>query len=147
MQIFYKNLLFNDKPLVKRSIMTYKNAQDRIVFDLSLLEQMDDNGYVADILRTYLNTSPEQLGQLNKACSSNSFTAVFKLAHRLKGSTSLLMATDLLKILGKLEESAKDEISDGLTMLAEEANEEYKNLAIALKEHLKSISSSDKISI
>jgi HPt (histidine-containing phosphotransfer) domain-containing protein len=127
--------------------MTYENPKDGILFDLSLLEEMDDNEYVAEILTTYLNSSPDLLNELNKACSSNSFTAVFKLTHNLKGSTSLLMATGLLKILGKLEEFAKAEISDGLAVVAEQANEEYKKLAIPLKEHLKSILSGSKVSI
>jgi hypothetical protein len=68
------------------------------------------------------------------------------MAHKLKSSAGLLQANGLLKILVKLEEFAKAQISDGLTVLAEQAGEEYKKLEDPLKDFVKNIGASSYVS-
>lgn len=136
----YKKIseLINEvEPAKKIPFMTNEKPQNEMLFDLSLLEEMDDNEYVVEILTTYLENSSPVLNELYEACKSASFDAVYKAAHKLKGSTGLLQANSLLKILVKLEEFAKSEISDGLIVLGEQANEEYKKLENPLKEYIK----------
>jgi hypothetical protein len=79
------------------------------------------------------------LNELKRACISNKYDAVNKMAHKLKSSTGLLKANLLLNVLIKIEETAKDEKNGGLAELAELANEEYKKIEIPLKEHLRKI--------
>ena len=100
---------------------------------------MDDNEYVSDILTIFLGNTPKELYELKRACISNKFDAVYKMAHKLKGSTGLLQANLLLNVLIKIEETAKAEKDDGLAKLAELANEEYKKIEVPLKKHLRNI--------
>ena len=135
-------LINQNPPVQKLPLMTNEKPQNETLFDLSLLEEMDDNEYVAEILTTYLNNAPAELCELSKACNAASFDAVYKAAHKLKGSTGLLQATSLLKILTKLEEFAKAGIGEGLLVLAGQAGEEYKKIEDPLKVYLKNIGSS-----
>ena len=116
------------------------------LFDLSILHEMDDNEYIKDILTIFLNNTPDELNDLKKACSSKNFESICKMAHKLKSSAGLLQANGLLKILVKLEEFAKAQISDGLTVLAEQAGEEYKKLENLLKDCVKNIGASSYVS-
>ncbi|MEP6948563.1 MAG: PAS domain S-box protein [Ginsengibacter sp.] len=109
------------------------------LFDLSLLEEMDDNEYLSEILTIFLNNTPKELQDLKRACISNKFDDAYKLAHKLKGGTGLLQAGFLLNVLTKIEENAKVQKSDELAKLAELANKEYKKIEIPLKEHLRKI--------
>jgi PAS domain S-box-containing protein len=112
---------------------------DEKLFDLGLLEEMDENEYVSDILSVFLDTTPRELNELKEACISNEFDTVYKMAHKLKSSAGLLQATFLLNILTKLEETAKAKNNDELPKLAALANREYKKIETPLKEHLKNI--------
>jgi len=109
------------------------------LFDLGLLEEMDDNEYVAEILTIFLGSTPKELYELKRACISNKFDAVYKIAHKLKSSAGLLQANLLLNVLIKIEETAKAEKNDELAELAELVNEEYKKIEIPLKVHLRNI--------
>ncbi len=134
------------KPIKLPNMNTEKQSSENL-FDLSLLQEMDDNEYTAEILSIYLKNSPGELEDLRKACAAIAFDNVYKAAHKIKGSTGLIQANGLLKILVKIEEFAKAEISEGLNVLADQANEEYKKLAIPLKDYLKSISSGSNVTI
>ena len=121
------------------SVAVIEKPNNENLFDLSLLEEMDDNEYVSDILTIFLGNTPKELYELKRACISNKFDAVYKMAHKLKSSAGLLQANFLLNVLIKIEETAKAEKNDELTKLAELANEEYKKIEIPLKEHLRNI--------
>jgi HPt (histidine-containing phosphotransfer) domain-containing protein len=114
-------------------------VSDEILFDLSLLEEMDDDEYVADILTIFLGDTPKEFNDLKKACFLNKCDDVYKMAHKIKGSAGLLQANFLLNRLIKIEEIAKAGKSDELVKLAELANEEYKKIEIPLKAHLRNI--------
>ncbi len=136
----YKRIsqLLNEGP-TKPLIMETKMNTTENLFDLSLLHEMDDNEYVAEILATYLNNTPGELNDLMKACSRNEFDNIYKLAHKLKGSAGLLYANGILRILSKIEEFAKAEIKEGLHVLAQQAVDEFKKIETPLKEILKNI--------
>lgn len=112
------------------------------LFDLSLLEEMDDNEYVSEIVGIFLSNTPSELNDLKKACASNRYADAYKMAHKLKSSTGLLKASFLSNVLIKIEDFAKTEKKEGLLTLAEQAQEEYKKLETPLKEHLKSVRAS-----
>mgnify|MGYP000170865313 CR=1 FL=1 len=134
------NLLLSDN-LLNYSAAIFEKTDHEKLFDLSLLEEMDDNEYVSEILTMFLNNTPNELSELETACGSVQFDTVYKLAHKLKSSTGLLKANNLLNILIKIEEDAKAENISTLGKLVELANEEYKKIEIPLQNHLKSVQS------
>ncbi|MEP6584571.1 MAG: ATP-binding protein, partial [Ginsengibacter sp.] len=136
----YKRIseLLNEVP-TKPLIMETKTTTNENLFDLSLLQEMDDNEYIAEILATYLANSPGELKDLQKVCSDLQFEAIYKAAHKLKGSAGLLYAHGLLRILSKIEEFAKAEIKEGLPVLAQQALDEFSKIEAPLKETLKNI--------
>ena len=136
----YKRIsqLINEES-TKPLIMENKTTTNENLFDLSLLQEMDDNEYIAEILTTYLGSTPGELRELKKICAANQFDAIYKMAHKLKGSSGLLYAHGILRILSKIEEFAKAEIKEGLTVLAQQANDEFVKIEAPLKEVLKNI--------
>jgi PAS domain S-box-containing protein len=132
------SLLLGNKPDNGPVAIIEKQVNENL-FDLSLLEEMDDNEYLSDILTIFLDTTPKELNQLTRACVSNKFEDAYKLAHKIKGSSGLLQATFLLNVLVKIEENAKDEKRGELAKLAELANKEYKKIEIPLRDHLRDI--------
>ena len=116
-----------------------EKPQKENLFDLCLLEEMDDNEYMSDVLDIFLKNTPTELDELNRACNANKYETVYKMAHKLKSSTGLLKANNLLNVLIKIEDTAKAEKNDGLAKLADIANEEYKKIETPLREHLKNI--------
>jgi len=124
---------------VNDSVVTVNKPGDELLFDLSLVEEMDDDEYVADILTIFLGETPKEFNDLKKACFLNKCDDVYKMAHKIKGSAGLLQTNALLNLLVKLEESAKAGKNDELVKLAELANEEYKKIETPLKAHLRNI--------
>jgi HPt (histidine-containing phosphotransfer) domain-containing protein len=127
-----------EKP-ISNSVGVITKPGNENLFDLSLLEEMDNNEFVSDILTIFLGNTPKELYELKRACISNKFDAAYKMAHKIKGSTGLFQANFLLNVLIKIEETASAEKKDELAKLAELANEEYKKIEIPLKEHLRNI--------
>ncbi|HEV8084024.1 MAG TPA: PAS domain S-box protein [Chitinophagaceae bacterium] len=144
----YKRIteLLNEQS-TKPIIMETKTTTNENLFDLSLLQEMDDNEYIAEILTTYLGNTPGELKELKKICSDNQFDAIYKMAHKLKGSSGLLYAHGILRILSKIEEFAKAEIKEGLPVLAQQASDEFLKIEAPLKEILKNIQKESHVSI
>lgn len=144
----YKRIseLLNEEP-TKPIIMETKTTTNENLFDLSLLQEMDDNEYIAEILTTYLDNTPGELKELRKVCSDNQFDAIYKMAHKLKGSAGLLYAHGILRILSKIEEFAKAKNKEGLTVLAQQAQDEFKKIEAPLKEVLKDLQAEVRMTV
>ena len=144
----YKRIseLLNEEP-TKPINMETKTTTNENLFDLSLLQEMDDNEYIAEILTTYLDNTPGELRELQKACSDIQFDAIYKMAHKLKGSAGLLYAHGILRILSKIEEFAKAENKEGMQVLAQQACDEFKKIEAPLKEVLKNIQAEVRMSV
>ena len=123
----------------QENLPTVDKNDSEILFDLSLVEEMDDNEYVSDILTIFLGNTPKELNDLKNACIADNYDLVHKMAHKIKGSAGLLQANSLLNILIRIEELAKAEKNDDLAKLAEVAKEEYKKIETPLKERLRNI--------
>lgn len=121
---------------------TIKKIDDRgnnDVYDLSLLEEMNDDDYLADILQIFLENTPVELNELKLACVDGKFDEAYKVAHKLKSSAGLLKAENLLVILNKIEEQAKSRDSHCFARLAQLANENFLELVAPLQKHLSGI--------
>jgi PAS domain S-box-containing protein len=130
--------LLGDKSINNLAQSVDKPVNENL-YDLSLLEEMDDNEYLSEILTIFLNKTPNEINELQQACNSNQFEDAYKIAHKLKSSAGLLKANNLLSVLIKIEENAKAEKSDELVKLAELANAEYKRIETPLCSQLKNI--------
>ncbi len=117
------------------------------LYDLSLLEEMNDNDYLADILQIFLENTPIELDELKVACKANDFDAAYKVAHKLKSSAGLLKTENLLVVLIKIEEQAKSHDSHCFGRLAELANENFHELINPLQEHLSGIRAGLRVAV
>jgi PAS domain S-box-containing protein len=116
-----------------------KKPDSENLFDLSLIEEMDDNEYLSSVLFTFLNKTPDDLKELKNAFASHQIDSVYKIAHKLKTSVGLFKANELFNILTQIEESTKSEINDDLAKLIELANKEYKKIKTPLQKILNEI--------
>ena len=130
--------LMADRP-AGDSVEVINNPNHEELFDLSLLQEMDDNEYTSEILTIFLGDTPKDLNELKRMSISNNYEAVYKMAHKIKGSAGLLQATFFLNVLIKIEETAKAAKNDELINLAELAHEEYKKIELPLKVYLRNI--------
>jgi len=132
------SMLLGETPVTDCHAVIEKPDNENL-FDLCLLEEMDDNEYLSEILTIFLENTPNELNELQKACTFAQFDDVYKMAHKLKSSTGLLKADNLVNVLKTIEGNAKAEKNEDLAKLADLANEEYKKIEIPLQEHLKKI--------
>jgi len=133
------SLLLGDIPGGEPVVAIIEKSRSENLFDLSLLEEMNDNEYLSEILTIFLGNTPNELNELKSASIAGQFDVVYKIAHKLKGSTGLFQATFLSDVLERIENTARGGKNDALPMLVGLANEEYKRIEIPLKEHLKKI--------
>jgi CheY-like chemotaxis protein len=123
----------------QESIFTDTVSVIEKLYDLSLLEEMDDNEYIVEIVSIFLNETPKELAEMQKAAISGKIDIVYAKAHKLKSSTGLLQADTLLQILKHIEGISKSGSGSDVIKLVESANEEYKKIEVALSKHLKNI--------
>jgi HPt (histidine-containing phosphotransfer) domain-containing protein len=109
------------------------------LYDLNLLEEMNNDDYLAAILQMFLENTPIELNELKLACVDGKFDDAYKVAHKLKISADLLKAENLLVIIDKIEEQAKNRDSRCFPRLAQLANENFLELVTPLQKHLSGI--------
>ncbi|MDV6220978.1 PAS domain S-box protein [Flavitalea sp. BT771] len=77
-------------------------------YSLSLLEEVGDEGYLLDILNTFLTNLPEQLAELQDAGKAKDHDRLFFISHKLKGSCGMLQAATLIEKLAIIQQLAKE---------------------------------------
>jgi len=115
------------------------------LFNLSLVEEMEDTEYLLSILGTFLNKTPADLKEIENEFAAGHFENVYKIAHKLKSSVGLFKASGLFGILTKIEESIKNKINEGLAKLIELANKEYRKIETPLQQHLNNLQTDPSI--
>lgn len=138
---FYKRLglLITEKAKNHSVEIVEKTHSDCSLFDLSLLEEMDDKEYIASTLSIFLKETPVDLDALHKACASGQFAEAYNIAHKLKSLGWLIKANCFTGVFIEIEEHARAKKADGFVNLAEQAKDEYKNLEVPLQSYLKNI--------
>ena len=109
------------------------------LFDLSLLEEMDDNEYLSEVLSIFLTNTPTELNDLEEACIDKQFENCYKMAHKLKSSAGILQAKYLLQALVQMEDAAKAENAQEILHLCKELKAAYKKIEPPLQIHLTGI--------
>ena len=111
------------------------------LYDLSMLEEMDDDDYLAEIVSIFLKETPKEISEMRKAYVCSKPDIIYKQAHKLKSSTGLIQANRLSGILVQIEEIGKSgKVNDSLLTLIENAQLEYRKLEDSLQKRLKKIS-------
>jgi CheY-like chemotaxis protein len=105
-------------------------------FDLSLLEEMDDNEYLIEILSLFLENTPAEIRSLEEALQAEDTDAIYKISHKLKSSVGLLQAQALLQLLERIEKVSKSGSMHNLSVLFGNMKEEYKNIENHLQKHV-----------
>jgi CheY-like chemotaxis protein len=137
---FYKrlSLLVSEKTTANPIAINEEPCTDGL-YDLSLLEEMDDKGYISDILTIFLEETPVDLKALHKACVASDFHRGHQIAHKLKSLSWLIKANCLASPLVKIEEDTKAEKSETLVHLSELAGDEFEKIDKPLRDYLKNI--------
>jgi HPt (histidine-containing phosphotransfer) domain-containing protein len=81
------------------------------LLDLSVLYQLanNDQGYINEVLRLYLENVPEGLQKLEKAVrKTNDFELIQRSAHAIKASASIIKIRKMHDNLAKIESMARD---------------------------------------
>ena len=116
-------------------------AADESLYDLSILEEMDDKEYIVEIVSMFLKDTPGELKEIKAALAAGNTEVVYKKAHKLKSSAGILQAQRLIDLLTDLERIAKTEKIDAdLSILLENVQRQYKDLEQALQQLLKKMS-------
>jgi len=114
--------------------------KDQKLFDLSFLEEMDGNNFIAEVLTLFIRETEEDLAAMKLACDTGAFDTVCEIAHKLKGSTGMIQANTLWTLLEQIEELAKS--SDSRVQVADhvlKASLEFDRLKTALQQFLKEL--------
>ncbi len=107
-------------------------------YDLSMLEEMEDDDYLIEIISIFLNETPRELTEMRKAFTSGKADVVCKQAHKLKSSSGLIQATSLSVFLTQIEDMAKQgKMNDLLLKSIENAQEVYRKIEVKLKDHIR----------
>ena len=125
----------------------FKNTDEPVAFstgenlyDLSMLEEMDDNEYLAEMLTIYLKETPVELKEIREALTAGKTEIICKKAHKLKNSAGVLQANNLIQLLAETETIAKSgKVNEELVALVADIHKEHKNIEYGLKKHLETL--------
>ncbi len=91
------------------------------LFDLSLLEELDDNESLLDVLSLFLDNTPSEVKNLPVLFEQQNWVALHKITHKIKGAIAILQAKELAELLSKIEENAKE--VKNLSILADQVSD------------------------
>jgi HPt (histidine-containing phosphotransfer) domain-containing protein len=108
-----------------------------LLYDLSMLEEMDDAEYLLEVIDLLLQETPKDIKELQDAFKLGKADNVYKKAHKLKSSSGIIQAEALTAVLGDIETLGKKGIiSDELKGLIEHAAEEYGHIEKSLQKYV-----------
>jgi HPt (histidine-containing phosphotransfer) domain-containing protein len=120
----------------------YKNTMliPAALYDLSMLEEMDDAEYLLEVLDLLLQETPKDIKELQEALRAGKADVVYKKAHKLKSSSGVIQAENLSLLLEEIEAlGKKGVVNDGLKGLVEKAVNEYKLIEKSLKAYVETL--------
>jgi HPt (histidine-containing phosphotransfer) domain-containing protein len=95
------------------------------LFDLSNLNEMlgGDKKAILQMVKIFLQATPESLSELNKCYKKEDMQGVSKLAHKLKSSVDIFSITEIKQDIRRLENNTRDSINlDEVPELVEKIN-------------------------
>ncbi|GAB2838340.1 Hpt domain-containing protein [Ferruginibacter profundus] len=110
------------------------------LYNLSMLEEMDDPGYLHEVLTLILQDSPKEIKEMKAALQAGNIAMVCKKAHQLKGSAGVIQAEKLVHLLNSIEITGKNGGSiNVLNDLLKATIEEYCLVEMGLKIYIESL--------
>ena len=104
------------------------------LYDLSMLEEMDDNEYVLELLTILLQDTPVELKEMKEAVRAGKADIVCQKAHKLKSSAGIIQADKLNALLADIETMGKKgSVNNELICQVENAVNQYYRIEKALK--------------
>lgn len=104
------------------------------LYDLSMLEEMDDTEYLLDMLTTLLHEAPKDIKEMQLALVAGKIDIVCKQAHKLKSSAGIIQAEKLIALLEDIEAIGKKGANGNeLISLIENAAQQYNCIEKALQ--------------
>jgi len=106
-------------------------------YDLSMLEEMEDNEYLLEVLTVLLNEMPADIKEMKQAAQEGKTDIVCKKAHKLKGSAGVIQAEKLITMLEEIEAIGKKGTINGeMNSFLEIASQEYSSIEKSLKGYI-----------
>ena len=96
------------------------------LFDLTNLNEMlgGDKKAILQMVKIFLQATPESLNELNKCYKKDDLQGVSKLAHKLKSSVDIFAIQDIKQDIRRLENNTRDNINlDEVPELVEKLND------------------------
>jgi HPt (histidine-containing phosphotransfer) domain-containing protein len=110
------------------------------LYDLSMLEEMDDTDYLLEVITLVLQDTPKDIKEMKEALQSGTIDIVCKKAHKLKSSAGVIQAEKLTTLLSSIELTGKNGGSvTVLTELLKDTIEEYCLIEMGLKIYIQSL--------
>lgn len=107
------------------------------LYDLSMLEEMDDAEYLHEMLAILLREAPKDLKEMKEALLVGNIDLVCQKAHKLKSSAGIIQAEKLVTIVDDIEVMGKNGATfNQLLCFIDNAALEYSCIEKALKIHL-----------
>ncbi|MEO7522601.1 MAG: Hpt domain-containing protein, partial [Ferruginibacter sp.] len=134
-------LLLNTMKNLQMFSNQFASSATENLYNLSLLEEMDDAEYLAEVLTLFLKEASTELKGMKDALHQRKADILCSKAHKMKSSTGVIQANELTEYLDRIEKIAKaGTINDELRSLVEKAGQLYNLLEQALKKHMKELS-------
>lgn len=114
-------------------------------YDLSIIKEMEDDGYTSDILKQFLDTTPVMIHQLEEALHNKDYQQVFFTAHKLKSGLGLLQVKEMLADCSEIENITRNnkdcsEHEHGLVNQSlQNMLKQYQSLQVGLEKELKHV--------
>ena len=100
-------LLLNGPALIQNG-QSRKNKPREKLYNLSLLEELDDKRYVYDMILFFLEGSTGDINGLALLVEKQDWEALYKAAHKVKGAAGMMQSTKLTQLLGTIEFNARE---------------------------------------
>lgn len=87
--------------------------ESKKLFDLTNLNEMlgGDQKAIFQMVKIFLQATPESLSELNKCYEKDDLDGVSKLAHKLKSSVDIFCINDIKQDIRRLENNTRDNIN------------------------------------
>lgn len=112
----------------------YTITSAEVLYDLSMLKEMDDDEYLLEILTILLKETPKDLKEMMEALKLGNTDTICQKAHKLKSSAGIIQAKKFGTQLEAIETAGKNGIiCNELISLVENATQQYTCIENLLK--------------